>query len=163
MDQSQVVFNPKKSIKRAQSKKNTNSYWSLLLDEKEYTWETKLERIALIRKGLPYSSIEVISKNTGLPVKTLLNLLGVPQTTYNKRKREKHLLDGRNSEIILVLAELISYGKQVFNGEVEKFHRWLKKPNRSLDGSKPNSFFDSLTGIQIVKNTLDRIEYGNLA
>lgn len=163
MKEKQIIFHPRKSIKRAKRSKIINSQWSIKLADNEYTWVTKLERIAIIRKGLPYTSIEEISKRVDLPVKKVLDLLGVPQTTFNKKKREKELLNRRNSEIILVLAELIEYGIQVFNGEVDKFHRWLKKPNISLGGVRPDSFFDSLTGIQIVKNALNKIEYGNFA
>ena len=163
MKEKQIIFDPKNSIERAQREKRVRAQWSIKLAEKEYAWETKLERIAIIRKGLPYGSIEVISRSADLPVKNILHLLGVPQTTYNKRKREKYLLSGRNSEIVLILTELLEYGKQVFNEEVQKFHRWLKKPNISLGGVRPDSFFDSLTGIQIVRNALNRIEHGNFA
>lgn len=163
MKEKQFIFDPKISAERAQRGKRVKSQWSIKLAEKEYVWETKLERVAIIRKGLPYGSIEVISKRADLPVKNFLHLLGVPQTTYNKKKRQKDLLSGRDSEIVLILTELLEYGKQVFNDEIEKFHRWLKKPNTSLGGVRPDSFFDSLTGIQVVKNTLDRIEYGNFA
>ncbi len=163
MEEDQVVFDPKKSVRRAQRRKKAATHWSIKLADKEYTWATKLERIAIIRMGLPYTSIEAISENADLPIKTVLQILGVPQTTYNKRKREKHLLSSQNSELVLVLTELVAFGKEVFNGEVEKFHRWLRKPNMSLGGARPDSFFDSLTGIQIVKNALNRIEYGNFA
>ncbi len=158
-----MTFDTQKSISNIVKGQSNDAYWSIKIDSKEYTWDNNLERIALIRKGLPYTSIEYVSKNADLPVKTVLHLLGVPQTTYNKRKREKHLLDGRNSELVLVLTELITYGIKVFNGEKEKFHRWMKKPNIALGGVIPNSLFDSLTGIQIVKEELDRIEYGIFA
>lgn len=62
-----------------------------------------------------------------------------------------------------VLAELLDYGLSVFNNEDDKFYRWLKKPNISLGGVSPESLFDTLTGIQEVKNTLGRIEFGNMA
>ncbi len=163
MKEKEIIFDPKKSIKRAKRGNRSRSHWSIKLAEKEYVWGSNLERIDIIRKRLPYGTIEVISKNADLPVKNILHLLGVPQTTYNKGKREKQLLSERNSEIVLFLTELLDYGKQVFNGEVQKFHRWLKKPNSSLGGARPDSFFDSITGIQIVRNALDRIEYGNLA
>jgi uncharacterized protein (DUF2384 family) len=39
----------------------------------------------------------------------------------------------------------------------------LKKPNLSLGGNAPESMLDSITGIQEVRNCLNRIEYGNLA
>ena len=98
-----------------------------------------------------------------LPVKQVLNLMGVPQTTYNKKKREKELLSKRDSELILVLTEVLDHGLDVFNNEKEKFTRWLKKPNISLGGASPDSLFDSLTGIQEVRNSLNRIESGNMS
>ncbi len=98
-----------------------------------------------------------------MPVKQILNLLRVPQTTYNKKKKDKDLLSGRDSEVILVLTELLDFGINVFNNEDEKFQRWLKKPNISLGGVTPESMFDSLTGIQEVSSCLNRLEYGNMA
>jgi putative toxin-antitoxin system antitoxin component (TIGR02293 family) len=163
MEEKHIKFNPNKSIERAQNEKIIQSKWSIKLPENIYSWETKLERMALIRQRLPYVSIDVVSKRANLPVKRILHYLGVPQTTYNKKKRENNLLSSQNSETILVLMELLEYGIEVFNGETEKFHRWLKKPNISLGSDRPDSYFDSLTGIQIVRNTLNRIEHGNFA
>ena len=60
-------------------------------------------------------------------------------------------------------SELIDFGNEVFNNEIEKFQRWLKKNNVSLGGNTPESLLDTTTGIQEVKNALNRIEFGNLA
>lgn len=87
----------------------------------------------------------------------------MPQTTYNKKKNEHSLLDQRNSELILLIIELIQYGQEVFNQEKEKFQRWLKKPNISLGGQTPESLLDTTTGIEVVRNCLNRIEYGIFA
>lgn len=156
-------INPEKSIKRARGRKQESPKWSIIVSQGEYAWETKMDRVKIIRKGLPYESIEVLSKKADLPVKKVLSLFGVPQTTYNKKKRDNDLLSGRDSEVVLVLTEILDFGLDVFNNETEKFQRWLKKPNISLGGVPPQSLFDSLTGIQEVKNSLNRIEYGNLA
>lgn len=156
-------YNPKKSIQRARVRKPGSPKWRIKVSEGEYVWATKMDRVSIIRKGLPYEAIEVISKRADLPVKQLLHLFGVPQTTYNKKKRDKDLLSGRDSEVVLVLTELLDFGLEVFNNEAEKFQRWLKKPNISLGGATPESLFDSLTGIQEVRNSLNRLEYGNLA
>ncbi|MCK5825052.1 MAG: DUF2384 domain-containing protein [Ichthyobacteriaceae bacterium] len=157
------AFNTEQSIKRAKNNRTNTPTWKLFVHDKEYVWKSKMDRVVIIRNGLPYDSIEVISKKADLPVKHVLQLLGVPQTTYNKKKKENNLLSGRDSEIILVISEILEFGVQVFNGEKEKFQRWLKKPNLSLGGTSPESLFDSLTGIQEVKNCLNRLEYGNLA
>jgi len=86
-----------------------------------------------------------------------------PMKTHNKKKRKNDLLSVRDSEVVMVLSEVLDFGLEVFNNETEKFHRWLKKPNLSLGGVAPESLFDSITGIQEVRNTLNRIEYGNMA
>jgi putative toxin-antitoxin system antitoxin component (TIGR02293 family) len=157
------TFDPKKSIERARGKRTEKGEWSLTVVGKEYVWASKMDRVAIIRQGIPYNAIEVVSINAGLPVGQVLQLLGVPQTTYNKKKKDNDLLNRRDSEIMLILSEVMQYGVDVFNNEEEKFHRWLKKPNISLGGVSPESLFDSLTGIQEVKYSLNRLEYGNLS
>ena len=92
-----------------------------------------------------------------------MSIIGLPQTTYNKKKSEHSVLDSRDSELILLISELIDYGIEVFNNENEKFQRWLKKPNLSLDGNAPDGLLDTVTGINEVKFCLNRLEYGNLA
>ncbi|MFN3639295.1 MAG: antitoxin Xre/MbcA/ParS toxin-binding domain-containing protein [Flavobacterium sp.] len=135
----------------------------LMVNESTLSWDTKIERVNIIRKGIPYTSIESISHKINRPIKMILSLLDMPQTTYNKKKNEEALLDARDGEIILLISELIDYGIMVFNNESEKFQRWLKKPNLSLGGYTPESFLDTSTGIEEVKNSLMRIEYGNFS
>ena len=157
------TFDPKESIERAKAAKIASIKWRFESEGYEYAWASKLERVGIIRAGIPYASIDIISKRINIPVKEVLHIFGLPQTTYNKKLREKSLLNGRDSEIILLLTELLDFGIEVFNNEEEKFQRWMKKQNISLGGNSPESLLDSTTGIQEVKNCLNRIEYGNLA
>lgn len=157
------TFDPKESIGRAKIARTSSVKWKLESEGHEYTWASKLERVGIIRSGIPYATIDVISKRINVPVKEVLHIFGLPQTTYNKKRREKSLLNGRDSEIILLLTELVDFGIEVFNNEEKKFQRWMKKQNISLGGNSPESLLDSTTGIQEVKNCLNRIEYGNLA
>lgn len=157
------TFDPKESIGRAKTARISSAKWRIESEGHEYIWTSKLERVGIIRAGIPYASIDVISKRINVPVKVVLHIFGLPQTTYNKKRREKSLLNGRDSEIILLLTELVDFGIEVFNNEEEKFQRWMKKQNISLGGNSPESLLDSITGIQEVKNSLNRIEYGNLA
>lgn len=157
------TYNPQESVNRAMFAKTSAPQWRLESEGKEYVWATKLERVSVIRAGIPYASLEVISKRINAPIKEVLHIFGLPQTTYNKKRREKSLLNGRDSEIVLLLTELLDFGLEVFNNEEDKFQRWLKKPNIALSGNTPESLLDSITGIQEVKNCLNRIEYGNLA
>jgi len=157
------VFDPKESILRARVVKESVATWKILPTQGSYFLKTKLEKVGIIRAGIPYESIDVISKRINVPVKDVLNIFGLPQTTYNKKRREKSLLNRRDSEIVIFLTELVDFGLDVFNKEEDKFQRWMKKPNLSLGGNTPESLLDSITGIQEVRNCLNRIEYGNLA
>ena len=158
-----VPFDTKKSINKAIETKSSSNRWTIDSDGKTYVWTNKMERVGIIRQGIPYSSIEVISQRLNRPVKSILSIVGMPQTTYNKKKSEHSLLDSRNSELILLITELIDYGKEVFNNEDEKFQRWLKKTNQALGGNSPENLLDTITGIDEVRFCLNRIEYGNLA
>lgn len=135
----------------------------LIIDKKNFGWSTNSEKIKVIRAGLPYASIEYISDITNIPVKHYLESLEIVQTTYNKKKKNKEFLNKQDSEFIVELTELYEFGKNVFNNEIEKFQRWLRKQNVALGNVKPESLFDSLTGINEVKKALNRIEYGNMA
>jgi putative toxin-antitoxin system antitoxin component (TIGR02293 family) len=156
------IFDTKKSIQNAAGK-SAQMRSSLHIAGQEYHWSSKLERVDVIRAGIPYDSIEAVSKRLNNPVKTVLAIIGIPQTTYNKKKSEHLLLDSRDSELLILINELIDYGLEVFNNEEEKFQRWLKKPNLSIGGNSPETMIDTITGINEVKFSLNRLEFGNLA
>lgn len=160
------IFDTKKSVNRAKNAllRTESIGWALQSNGETFSWRNNMERVHLIRKGIPYSSIEVISARMQSPVKKVLDdIFDMPQTTYNKKKKEHSLLNGRDSETILLLTELLDFGSEVFNHEEEKFNRWLRKPNLSLGSIAPENLLDSATGIQEVKKCLNRIEYGNFA
>ena len=156
-------FDTKRSIQNASDKRGIVQKSTFEFEGREYQWSSRIERIGVIRAGIPYGSIEVISQRLNKPVKSLLAIVGLPQTTYNKKKSEHSLLDRRDSELLVLINELIDYGISVFNNEEEKFQRWLKKPNLSLGGNAPESMLDTMTGINEVRFSLNRLEYGNLA
>lgn len=135
----------------------------LELQGNSYHWSNNTERLQLIRKGIQIESIEEVGKRMNVPVKSVLDLMGMPQTTYNFKKKQKALLDSHNTELLVMIIELLDFGKRVFNSEEDKFQRWLKKSNSSLGGIIPESLFDTITGVHEVRNCLNRIEFGNLA
>ena len=79
-----MTFDPKKSIKRAGNEKSESSKWEITTSKDKITWGNRIERVAIIRRGLPYESIDVIGQKANLPIKQVLHYLGVAQTTYNK-------------------------------------------------------------------------------
>jgi uncharacterized protein (DUF2384 family) len=59
----------------------------------------------------------------------------------------------------LYIARLFKLGSDVF-GSLEKFHNWLNIENSVMGGEKPVSYLDTFSGIQLVMDELNAIEYG---
>lgn len=156
-------FDTKKSLASSKLKPYEQRTWTLTTAETTISWSGPMERVSAIRSGVPFSAIDVISKRINIPIKSTLGILGLPQTTYNKKKVSKSLLDSRDSELVLQISELIDFGVEVFNSEEGKFQAWLQKPNTALGGVKPLDILDTISGINEVRFCLNRIEYGNFA
>jgi putative toxin-antitoxin system antitoxin component (TIGR02293 family) len=134
-----------------------------VVQDLQVAYDGGIQKLSHIRHGVPYQTVEALSIKAELPVKRMLEYLGMPQTTYNKKKREGHLLSTRDTEVLLALYELFEYGLEVFNQDHKSFDNWLRKPNPSLAGHVPESLFDTFTGMQEVRNCLQIIDYGNYA
>ena len=113
---------------------------SLQINKNTLEWNDKKSRMETIHFGIPYETIEAISEKLNRSIKFVLALLQLPQTTYNKKKKEQAHLTLRDGELIVFLAELVEYGKEVFNNEDDKFLSWLPKPNISLGVQLPILF-----------------------
>ena len=124
---------------------------------------TGREKIQSIRQGHTYDAIELLSLRLDAPVRELLPLFELAQTTYNMKKREKARMNRRDTEMLLFLNDLIDFGLDVFNEEQAKFQRWLRKSNISLGGATPFSLLDTITGMREVRQCLEHLEYGHFA
>jgi putative toxin-antitoxin system antitoxin component (TIGR02293 family) len=113
-------------------------------------------KIGIIRNGISKKELEAIKSETEFDYRTLSTLLSVSRTTLIKKKGDERF-DQSTSERIMHLAELISYGRQVFESR-EGFNAWLKKPVITLGGKSPVELLDTVYGIEEVKKELGRIE-----
>lgn len=142
---------------------NPEQSFAMVAEQLHTGWLNASDRIAHIRKGMPVSALEGLARRMQVPVKAVLLLVRMPQTTYNKRKAEAALLDTATTEWLMNLNDLLDLGMEVFNREEAKFIHWLQKPNISLGGPSPFTLLDTFTGIREVQRALVRLEYGNLA
>ena len=119
---------------------------------------TSQYKIGIIKNGITKKQLEAIKSETDFDYHTLSNLLAVSRTTLIKKKGEDKF-DQPTSERIMLLAELLSYGREVFESK-EQFNTWLKNPSFAMSGKTPLELLDTLYGIEEVKKELGRIEYG---
>lgn len=115
-------------------------------------------KIGIIKNGISKKQLEAIKSETDFDYHTLSNLLSVSRTTLIKKKGDEKF-DQVTSERIMLLAEVLSYGREVFESR-DLFNLWIKQQNLALGGKKPLEMLDTLYGIEEVKKELGRIEYG---
>lgn len=110
------------------------------------------------RKGIQKSRLLSIARESGLTLKELSSYLRI-STRSIQEKEPSQLIAPGPSERALYIAKLFKSGIDLF-GSKEKFHRWLNSENSVMGNEKPVSYLDTFSGIQLVLDELNAIEYG---
>lgn len=119
---------------------------------------TAIQKWQLVRAGISKNSLEDLKQKAHLDYDLLAKALSVTRATLiNKKGKEK--FNAAVSEGIVSLADLYSYGYEVFE-DIDTFNRWMFEPNRALGGELPYHFLDNQFGREEVKNIIGRIAYG---
>jgi len=122
------------------------------------TQMTYFEKMHIIKEGISKADLENFKKKAALDYDKLAKALSVTRATLiNKKKQEK--FNAVLSERILSLADIYSYGYEVFEDE-QRFNKWMFSPNRALGGSTPYELANNQFGREEIKNLIGRIEYG---
>lgn len=119
---------------------------------------TSFEKMNAVKLGISKKDLENLKAKTRLDYDKLANALSVTRATLiNKKKQEK--FNAALSERILSLADIYSYGYEVFEDE-DRFNKWMFRPNQALGGKLPYEFIDNQFGREEIKNLIGRIDYG---
>jgi len=110
------------------------------------------------RKGIRKSMLLSIARESGLTLKELSSYLRI-STRSIQEKEPSQLIAPGPSERALYIAKLFKSGIDIF-GSQDKFHNWLNTINTAMGGEKPVSYLDTFSGIQLVMDELNAIEYG---
>lgn len=120
-----------------------------------------LELAPVIRKGLPATSFEAVSKRMALSTQATAEALGLAQRTIARRVQQGTPLDAEESERVVRLARVLAEACSVL-GDLERARRWLLKRSRALD-EVPVRLLDTDIGTQAVLEELGRIDHGVFA
>jgi putative toxin-antitoxin system antitoxin component (TIGR02293 family) len=144
-----------KKSKADSTKKNTIIFEA---SSKPESRMTPIEKMYISKMGISKKSLVSLKTRTHLGYDKIAKALSVTRATLiNKKGGEK--FNPTLSEKIVGLAEIYSYGFEVFEDE-HRFNDWILKPNRALNGKTPFELLDSQYGREEVKNIIGRIEYG---
>lgn len=115
------------------------------------------QKMEIVKDGISRKALDLLKEKAGLDYDQLSKALNVSRTTLvSKKGNEKFSHDV--SDKILVLADIYSYGYNVFK-DVETFNRWMFRENRALGGEIPFEILNTSFGRLEVKTIITRIEY----
>jgi putative toxin-antitoxin system antitoxin component (TIGR02293 family) len=119
---------------------------------------TVYEKIDMINQGISKKELEYLKQKSGLDYDQLAEVFSVARATLiNKKGSEK--FNQSLSEKIVSLADIYSYGYEVFEDE-GRFNTWVFRPNQSLGGKTPYAFLNTQYGREEIRNLIGRIDYG---
>ena len=122
-----------------------------------YRWNS-FDKIDAVKNGISKEELENLKMGAELDYDTLARVLGIAKATlHNKKGKAK--FDLSTSEKIFLIADIYSYGYEVFENK-ERFNTWMKRENSALGGIAPLALIDTLYGMEEVKHLIGRIEYG---
>ena len=122
---------------------------------------TIFDWIEVIREGIPAAAVDSLLTAIHVSRSDLAKLLGIPERTLARRKREGTLNSEESSKLLRV-ARVVVRATEVFE-DGETALDWLKAPNAALQRKTPLSLLDTDIGAESVLDTLGRIEHGVFA
>jgi len=111
-----------------------------------------------VRSGLPVQAVESVMKSGALRA-TELHALVIPRRTLAHRKRLGKRLSSEQSDRLTRVVRIVASAEEAI-GDGAKAGRWLRKPNRALEGRRPLGLLASDVGARLVERLLGRIEHG---
>jgi putative toxin-antitoxin system antitoxin component (TIGR02293 family) len=130
-----------------------------------------IDRIKLIRAGVPARYINVISDSMGISKDTLFKFLNLPKSTVDKKSVANQVLPIEQGERLIGMAKLLGQVEVIVSesGNPEGFNAakwlasWLEKPSPALGGEKPSAYLDTVSGQEMIADLLAKIQTGAYA
>ena len=119
---------------------------------------TPIEKMALIEAGISKNDLEALKEKANLDYDQLAQVLSVARATLINKKGSNRFSE-ELSEKILGLADLYSYGYEVFE-DTGRFNKWIFQANQALGGKAPFDLLHNGYGREEVRNIIGRIDYG---
>jgi len=129
---------------------------------KTLQWASLLSPMSVIKaskNGIRAKVLKNIQIETGFSSNDMAEYLQINSRTMQRYLQKNVIMDPDVSERALLVAQITELGREVF-GNDELFKLWLDAPSAALDSIPPETLLHSMTGMQLVKAELNRIEHG---
>lgn len=115
--------------------------------------------VDLITEGLPVETTRRVV-TYGIVSDDEIRDLVVPQTTLARRMKSGRL-DAAESDKLVRITRVVELAREAL-GE-EKGDRWMRRPNRALQGKVPLELCRSEAGARMVEDVIGRLNYGGVS
>ncbi len=130
-----------------------------------------IERVRMVKKGIPASAVENIAKRMAMPKERLVLTLGFARATVDRKARENKSLSADESSRLLGMARLVGQVQAMVDesGNPDGFNaaewvaRWLEQPLPALGGQRPAELMDTPDGQRLVADLVARMQSGAYA
>jgi putative toxin-antitoxin system antitoxin component (TIGR02293 family) len=114
--------------------------------------------VEAVRHGLPYASLEALTRILGCDLADVGTVVGIPGRTLARRKHQR-LLSPVESDRLYRLAYVAHVASATLGG-AEPARIWMSRDNRALGGVSPLSLLDTDIGCRQVEDALARVSHG---
>lgn len=166
MSQSKTSSRAKSIKKRKIRKSSSQGDWPL-----EMYQASALERISLIRKGIPASNVKRLFTDLRIGQGVGFKVLNLSTATVNKKAKQGGVLSRDESERVIGLAKLVGQLEAMVqeSGDPTDFDarawmaRWLTEPLPAFGGARPADLVDTMEGQALVSSALAKLQSGAYA
>lgn len=117
------------------------------------------EQVRVSRSGLPASTVDVMARRLGMSRTLFLGEIDMKQSTIERRLAEKKPLTTTETDRLYRVEKVLVRATEVL-GEASAATAWIQRRIRSLGNVTPLSLLDTDAGVDLVMDTLGRIEHG---
>jgi len=130
-----------------------------------------LERMQLVRDGVPATLLGVLATAMGVTKETLYSMLQLPRATVNRKVRSGERLGPPESERVIGLVRLIGEVQTIVeeSGDPVGFDAprwvasWLDHPLPALGGERPATYMDTADGRDLISGLVAQMQSGAYA
>nr|WKN40290.1 DUF2384 domain-containing protein [Tunicatimonas sp. TK19036] len=121
--------------------------------------QSTLDLIPLSKTGLPIKALKHLQKKLQISNREMSELVGMSESTLQRRYRSNQRLSELESQTVLQLAELWSQGMAIFQEEAD-LRTWLRSEVTALGDQQPLALLATPLGRFHVQEVLLRLEWG---
>lgn len=121
-------------------------------------YSSPVHYISKIRKRVTKKSLEKLMKETSLSLSEMAGIMDMNETQMTNLNATGKL-DQNQSEKAVLIEKLYKRGTEIFEGDA-LFKAWMNSKVIALGNKKPKTYLDTIYGINMVADEIERLAYG---